>query len=310
MNLLVTIFKCYLNILKTIFFPFYILEIFYTSIKKFCLFYVNLFIPSTPDPISFLLYPFILLRNQINELCEYIIKKIYYCSKGCVKLAFLTFIFLLNSIIFTLICLSFISIPKTIDKNLTFSLFQDKALYSKQIINCHENSCVNDINMNNEYKVYLELNILRNEGSVNLGNFETEFHLINEKKERKSVKVVSFLDQCDQITEHSKNILLLPLKILGAFKQDHITITFHENLSLIFFNLIKIKIFIKSTLLKVGHARLVFQPIIGWVKFFIHYSKLFTIPMIFTSCFFFQVFLYLFKMAIDKYYVNGYTIFE
>jgi len=163
--------------------------------------------------------------------------------------------------------------------------------------------------VNNDYKIYLELDILRNEGSFNQGNFETEFQIINEKKEIKSVKIVSFLGRNDQLTENTKNIVLLPLKVLGAFNQDHVTITFHENLSFNF-NMKKIKIFIKSTLLKIGQARLIFQPIIGWARLYFHYSMLFTIPMMTTCCFFIQFFLYLIKKVLSKYYLNKENTFE
>ena len=146
------------------------------------------------------------------------------------------------------------------------------------------------------------MEILRNEKSISQGNFETEIQLISKQKKIKSYKKILFLQQNDSLTEKVTNIILLPFRLLGLYKAEKFKLKFIKNFSLSTFQIKNILIFLKNAKLNIKRGTLVFYPVSGWIKYFLNYIKILSIPIIFMISFAIQIMLFLgSKLILDKY---------
>jgi len=185
--------------------------------------------------INFIYSTIKLIFSLISNIYYSVTGNIYYLTQKCFKYAIIILIVSLISIILTLSIYLILEGPSTVSKKILFHFDQENnnTLIAKLKVNCKGKSkdlCLNDIKLDYSYKVFLELNILRNEKGVRQGNFETEIQMLNRENKMNNIKKVSFIEENDDLTEYTKKILYLPFRILGYFREETMQITHFKKL--------------------------------------------------------------------------------
>ena len=230
------------------------------------------------------IFPSILIKEKIIQLIKYFLGRMLKYSKRLLQFSLILIVFSFISIFITYFCYKKLSFPSIIQTNLNFNFLNERLLAAKIKNGYNDDYFITDLYRNYNYNIIVELDISRNENSIQEGNFESELQLISKQKEIKSIKKIIFLDQNDSLTQNTINLFLLPFKLIGAFNEEKLQIEFFKNFQMSTFPIMKISIFVTNTKLNIKKGRLIFQPITGWFIYFLGYLKI-----IFTPIFFFMI---------------------
>jgi len=239
------------------------------------------------------------IKAWVNQLKADIIDKIKNLLKFMIKIALVSGVIILNSLLFCIFINYLLYLPQNISKELEFSFTEDnKYIKSELIFNQDNFKCTNCIELEKyTYSFEIDLEFANKVYPENTNNYELELQIYHSKGE-KTIKKLFYFDKYDSIIELLSKIVTLPFRLFGFFnskKFDFIMVEEFDNANT---NLIKMDFLIKSKSINVKHCVFKFVPQISWLRKLLSYIKMVALPILFmtlmTSQFFGVLILYLF----------------
>lgn len=223
--------------------------------------------------------------GSVFNIIKYFIIKIF-------KFIVVAWAFSVSSIIITLIAYYIISLPISIENLLSLSFNEDNnSQISTIYFNCTrlKENCSYIESRN--YQVHFEFEILKNERSTDTSNFEValNYQLDGEKN---TIKKINFVEVNDFYLETFYRIINFPINVLGYKTTEIMSMKMINNLDNSNLGLDYVEVSIRNNKLNIKNPKLLFIPIVGFLRNIIWQFRLFTLPSLFFCCIFIQFFLY------------------
>ena len=232
------------------------------------------------------------VKETIHSFYDSIINTILSLFKRIVHLCIILGAFSITSVLVTLFIGWYImSIPNIIENSLSLSLSNNNQV-STLYFNCtkQKDTCSNIEPI--QYQVLFEYELVKNEKSVNTGNFEVELnYLFND--ELKTEKRINFLEVNDFYIETFHKIVNFPLNILGYKKTEIITMKMINELDNRKLGLDYLEVIVKNNQINIKNPKIVFIPVVGFLKSLVWQFRAVTLPVLFFSIIFIQVSVFL-----------------
>lgn len=234
-----------------------------------------------------------------------ILDKIKNLIKFIIKLAFVSGVILMNSLLMCIFINYFLYLPQKVSKELEFSFTEDnKYIKSELIFNQDNFKCTNCIELEKyTYSFEIDLEFANKVYPENTNNYELELQIYHSKGE-KTIKKLFYFDKYDSILELLNKIITLPFRLFGFFNSNKFDFSMVEEFDNANMNLIKIDFLIKSKSINVKHCFFNFVPQISWIRKLLSYVKMLALPFLFMTFMTFQFFvaliLYLFFYKVNE----------
>ena len=216
-----------------------------------------------------------------------------------IKLIVIFFAFSISSVLVTLFAYYIMSIPNIIEfpVSLSFETNNNETNINNQFaslyFNCTTNKKDNCSNIGDlNYQVLFEFEVVKNEHSMDSSNFEINMnYLMN--MELNTAKKINFIEKYDYYIEAFFKIVYFPLNILGYKKTETIVMTMINKLDNRMFELDYLDVVIKNNKLNIKNAKIIFIPVVGYIRNLLWSFRALTLPAIFFGFIFIQMSLYL-----------------
>lgn len=189
--------------------------------------------------------------------------------------------FSIISLIMTLFAYYIISLPRVIENDLSLSFGDDDFSQSSYLyFNCTrvKDNCSSIEALN--YQVLFEFEVVKNERSFDIGNFQVELNYMFHE-EVSTVKKINFLETGDYYIETFFRIVNFPLRVIGYKKNELVSMNMINNLDNTQLGLDYIEIKIRNNKLNIKNPKVVFLPVTGYIRNLIWSMRIFTLPAVF-----------------------------